>query len=35
MNIKIKIVHNVIPPHITIIVTIELGDLIYVNMLVS
>ena len=35
MNINIKIVHNVISSHITIIVTIEPGDLIYVNMLVS
>ena len=35
MNIKITIVHNIIPSHISIIVTIEPGDLIYVNMLVS
>ena len=35
MNIRIKIVHNVIPSHITIVVTIEPGDHIYVNMLVS
>ena len=35
MNIRNKIVHNVIPSHITIIITIEPGDLIYVNMLVS
>ena len=34
MNIKIIIVHNVILSHITIIVAIEPGDLIYVNMLV-